>query len=568
MKKLLLALVLVPTLLFSQSRKERKALEAQQKADQLIIGNFKMHAQNLAIFKSQDQSNSQNVQEKAITEYISNQFTSLGLLPKGANGYIQAFNIPDGKKIDVATFLKVNDHLLEINKEYFPLSYSAEKKVTGMPAMALRERGVPWFVDIKDWLEDGSGTETAKTDDAIVKEATKVASKGATALFVYNSSSLADGLIFSNSNKTVALPIPVIYITPEGYKKYFNDHSQVLDIELNVAFTEKTIPGSNVAGFIDNAAPTTIVIGTHYNQAFIDTNRQKTQAAKTAVLDTDNNTGRIALLIELARMLAATKAKSNNYLFIAFGGSDKGITASNFLLETTITPPPNYMIDLDIMDSYNENPKLSVQGAGSSPIWKDVLTSIPDKNVAINLDEANMAANASTAFFKKGIPALSFATVAPADGVVSQGENRPINYAADLQIARFIDRLIALTDTRGRIAFEKNGQENTTAGKAVAPETVPAKTIEPSVVNKSTVSLGVIADKTNNETGLKISGVSPKKLAAKLGLQPGDVLTNLGSYKIYDFNSYLHALTNFKAGDRTTLRIKRGKDDKEFAVEF
>ncbi|HEX8462354.1 MAG TPA: PDZ domain-containing protein, partial [Segetibacter sp.] len=85
---------------------------------------------------------------------------------------------------------------------------------------------------------------------------------------------------------------------------------------------------------------------------------------------------------------------------------------------------------------------------------------------------------------------------------------------------------------------------------------------------KNSVSLGVIPDKLNDGEGLKIIGVSPKKIAEKLGLQKGDMLTNLGNYKITDIQTYMTALAGFKPGDKTILKIKRGKEDKEFAVEF
>jgi S1-C subfamily serine protease len=68
--------------------------------------------------------------------------------------------------------------------------------------------------------------------------------------------------------------------------------------------------------------------------------------------------------------------------------------------------------------------------------------------------------------------------------------------------------------------------------------------------------------------GLRINGTSPKKLAARIGLQSGDILTYLGTYKIEDVKTYIHALSAFKSGDKTVLRIKRGKENKEFAVEF
>ncbi|HEX8277358.1 MAG TPA: hypothetical protein VF540_01640, partial [Segetibacter sp.] len=244
MKRLLLALVFIPTILFSQSRKEKKALEAQQKADQQVINNLKNHIQGLTANKS----NGVNSQASQI-DYIGNQFKLLGLQPKGASGFVQPFTIDDGKRIDPTSYLKVNNNLLEVNKEYFPLPYSAEKKVKGSPAMALRERGVPWFVDVKDWLDDGSKTSQA-VDEVIKKEAAKVAAKGATALFLYNSGSATDGVVFNKKDKSPGSSIPVIYITSDGYKKYFTDQSVGLDIEMNVAFKQNNINGSNVIGYI------------------------------------------------------------------------------------------------------------------------------------------------------------------------------------------------------------------------------------------------------------------------------------------------------------------------------
>lgn len=560
MKRLLLSLVFIPTLLFSQSRKERKALEAQQKADQQVIANLKNHIQNLSGNKSTGLSN-----QTSEIEYISNQFKLLGLQPKGNNGYIQAFTVDDGKRIEPATYLKVNDKLLEVNKEYFPLPYSAEKKIKGSPAMALRERGVPWFTDVKDWIDDES--KKRYIDDAIKKETVKVAAKGATALFLYNSGSTADGVVFNKKDKSAALPVPVIYITPDGYKKYFSDPAQALDIELNVAFKQNNIAGSNVIGYIDNAATTAIVIAAHYSRASDTAGNEETD--KTAAQDAGDNSSGTAMLIELARMLLASKAKNNNYLFIALGGSDKGLAAVSYWLDnTTVTAPVNYMINLDMAGSYSDGKKLVVQGSNSSPIWSAVFTSIPDKKLDVIID--SMITDPYASFYRKGIPVLSFSAATRTDYINKPGEETKINYAVELQIAKFITRLIEATDSKGKVNFAKTDQQSAPAGKApaqvetkldTAPETIFA-------ASKTTVSLGVIPDKTNNQEGLRISGVAPKKLASKLGLQPGDVLTNLGSYKISDFKSYVQALANFKTGDKTTLRIKRGKDDKEFAVEF
>jgi aminopeptidase YwaD len=564
MKKLLIVLAFIPTVLFSQSRKERKALEARQKADQIIINNLKNHVQGLTGVKA---GGSAGVTEAHTIEYISNQFKSAGLQPKGSNAFIQSFKVDNGKAISPSTFLQVKDKALELHKEYFPLPYSAEKKVSGMPAMALRERGVPWFIDLKDFAEGDSKATGNRNEDVLKKEISKLAAKGATAVFIYNTATTIDGLVYNKTDKSAPLPIPVIYITPEGLKKHFNDQSEVLDIELNVAFRESTISGSNIIGYLDNAAPSTIVIGAHYNR--VDpVSDEKENIAKISAPGADDNVSGIALLIELAKMLSASKAKTNNYAFIALGGSDKNSTASKYWLENPgITSPVNYMVNVDMVGSYDEAKKLKIQGVSTSPAWKDILPLIADKKLAVNVDSASTVDYPYAAFYEKGIPELSFSSSSHRDYAATPDDEGKINYAGILQVANLITRLVEATDGKGKLAFSKiSSTRPATTPTATAPANSAVKTA--GIVANTTVSLGVIPDKSLNEFGLKISGVSPRKLASRLGLQAGDVLTNLGSFQISDLTSYMQALSNFKSGDKTTLRIKRGKDNKEFAVVF
>jgi hypothetical protein len=79
----------------------------------------------------------------------------------------------------------------------------------------------PWFADAKDWAGEDTKNPAYNVDEILQKEVAKVAAKGATALFVYNSSNMADSLRFNKRDKTSPSPIPVVYITRDGYKKYF-----------------------------------------------------------------------------------------------------------------------------------------------------------------------------------------------------------------------------------------------------------------------------------------------------------------------------------------------------------
>ncbi len=554
MTKWLLALAFIPALLFSQSRKERKALEAQQKADQQVISNLKSHVQYLSAADN-------NANEERNVQYIANQFQAAGLLPKGTKGFIQPFTVEDGKRIESSTYFKVNDTLLTLNKEYFPLPYSAAKKVAGMPAMDLREKGVPWFKDIKDLLEENAQTPGFNITNAIKKEAQKVAAKGATALILFNTGNTPDGLSFDRKDKSAQLPIPVIYLMAAGYRKYFSDHSQLLDIELNVAFKDNTISGSNIIGYIDNAAPEVVVIGAYYNHSFTATDSKSSVTQSEQPVE-DNNNG-IAMLIELAKMLSASKAKSNNYLFIALGGQDKGSMAGRYWIENaTVSSPINYMLNLDMSSSYTDNKKLWIQGY-SSAAWNNIFASINDKT-AVNIDSSGAVTDFQETFYQKAIPVLSFFTTKSTDNTNASDDSK-INYASALQTDRFISKLVEAADSKGKIAFTKNLQP----AKPAEEQPAIAKTVETTgIATKNPVSLGIIPDKSSHAEGLRINGITPKKLGAKIGLQPGDILTNLGSYKIADMNSYIQALSNFKTGDKTVLKIKRGKDDKEFTVEF
>jgi len=82
------------------------------------------------------------------------------------------------------------------------------------------------------------------------------------------------------------------------------------------------------------------------------------------------------------------------------------------------------------------------------------------------------------------------------------------------------------------------------------------------------VSLGVIPDYGFSGTGMRIDGVSPGKLAERTGLQAGDVLLQLGDFKFVDVQSYMTALGKFEKGEKTKLRIMRGKEEKIFDIEF
>jgi S1-C subfamily serine protease len=125
-----------------------------------------------------------------------------------------------------------------------------------------------------------------------------------------------------------------------------------------------------------------------------------------------------------------------------------------------------------------------------------------------------------------------------------------INYTGQLNIVRYVQAIIKNTDSYGKLDFLKTREQS--MGRST----------------KFTVSLGVMPDYAFTGTGVRIEGATPGKLAERLGLKGGDVLVQIGDYKLVDVMSYMTTLSKFKKGDKTTLTYKRGTEEVQLNIEF
>ncbi len=152
-----------------------------------------------------------------------------------------------------------------MSTEFFPLPFSAAGKTAGSPAIALQERGSPWFYDLKEMMETAQNNPHIDLIKILREKTRLFAEKGASAVIFYNSSIREDGIAFDPAEGIEAEKIPALYVTKTGRKKYLKDISQSLDVEIEVVMEEKRRWGHNVVGFLDNGARYTVVIGAHYD---------------------------------------------------------------------------------------------------------------------------------------------------------------------------------------------------------------------------------------------------------------------------------------------------------------
>ena len=545
-KKWFWVLLLVPFLGLAQSKRKIRIEAEKQKS--VLISNLKSHVGYLASDALEGRRTG-TAGADAAKDYLVNQYAQMGIGPKGTSGYLQKFEINEGLQMDPSTHFTVNNIQLKIEKDFFPLATSASTSVTGNPAMALHEKGQPWFKDIKEALEENKSNPHFDVEAWIKNEVTTAASKGATSFIVYNTGSIVDNIQFNKNDKSAAFSIPVIYLTAAGLL-YFTDPSATLNIQLKVQIVEKKRAATNVAAYINNGAANTVVIGAHYDHLGYNEDKNALDTGHVIHNGADDNASGTSALLEIARLLQQKSPKHNNYLFLHFSGEELGLLGSKYWIENPTMPGAiNYMINMDMVGRYDTSHKLTVGGYGTSSKWSQIWKAVSTPLV-VKFDSTGSGPSDHASFYRAGVPVQFFFTGSHPDYHKATDDADKINYEATAQIVTLAYQMMGITDSLPKLDF--------------------IKTTEPQMgrSTKFTVSLGVIPDYGYSGTGMRIDGVSPGKLAEKLGLQAGDILLQLGDYKFVDVNSYMQTLSKFKKGDQTMLRIKRAAEEISFSVLF
>jgi hypothetical protein len=520
-----------------------------KRSDKAVVKNLTAHIQYLASDQLEGRRAGTPGEQKAI-DYIIGIYQSIGLAPAGENGYLQNFLIDEGKSFASSAFLKVNDQDLVIDRDFFPLSNSASGQINSNAAIVLNENKQAWFKDVNEVLEDNKSNPHFDLMDWLNKTIVEVKQKGATALFLYNSGTMVDNIQYNKYDTSAAVALPVLYITKDGFSKYFKDETGTYKVNASIAFEHPTRTAHNVIGFIDNHAQNTIVIGAHLDHLGYNEDKHGLDLNNFIHNGADDNASGTAALIELTKSLVKKSPKNNNYLIIHFSGEELGLLGSKYWLDhPTKKVNYNYMINMDMVGRYDTARKLTVGGYGTSSKWENLLKATPSEFL-IYKDSAGTGPSDHASFYRKDMPVLFFFTGSHNDYHKATDDWDKINYGAEAVLVRWVQELIKNGDSYGKFDFLKTREQS--MGKST----------------KFTVSLGVMPDYAFTGTGVRIEGASQGKLGEKLGLQSGDILLQLGDYKIIDVMGYMQVLSKFKKGDATVLIIKRAGEELKYNIQF
>ncbi len=518
-------------------------------ADKKLIKSLQNHIQFLASDALEGRRAGTIGEQKAL-DYIIGQYQAAGITPMGANGFIQDFPIDEGNVLTSNSFLKINQQALALDSSFFPISNSGTGTLISKAALSLNENKQVWFKDLNEVLEENVGNPHFDMTEWLMTTSAEIKQKGATALFLHNSGKLVDNIQYYKYDTSKALPIPVLYITKEGFANYFNDELGTYAIEASIQFEHPTRTGHNVVAFIDNHANNTVVLGAHLDHLGYNEDKHGLDLNNYVHNGADDNASGTAALIELSKALHKKSPKHNNYLIIHFSGEELGLLGSKFWLEhPTYHGILNYMINMDMVGRYDTARKLSVGGFGTSSAWANILATTATP-LLTHYDSAGSGPSDHASFYRKDMPVLFMFTGSHADYHKSTDDWDKINYEGEKEVVRYVQDIIKNTDGLGKLDFLK------TREAAMGRST------------KYTVSLGVLPDYAFTGVGLRIEGASQGKLGEKLGLKAGDILLQMGDYKIVDVMNYMQTLSKFKKGDKTILIYKRGTAETKVDIQF
>jgi aminopeptidase N len=306
----------------------------------------------------------------------------------------------------------------------------------------------------------------------------------------------------------------------------------------------------NVVGVIRGRDPAlakrSVVVGAHYDhlgRGWPDV--RKGNAGKIHPGADDNASG-VAILLELARVLADGPPPDRSIVFVAFTGEEAERMGSRHYVQHAGAYPAAEaigMLNLDTVGRLGDGP-LYALGIGSAREWVHILRGAGYvTGVQVQAVEDPLDASDQTSFIDAGIPAVQLFSGAHAD------YHRPSD-TSDKIDAQGMVRVAAVA--REAIAYLAGPDARLTGTGSGAPAT------EAQEKSARRAALGTVPDFAYSGEGVRLSGVNPGSPAEQAGLRGGDVLIAVNAQAVNTLREYAEVLRGLAPGDAVEIQYVRG----------
>jgi aminopeptidase N len=312
------------------------------------------------------------------------------------------------------------------------------------------------------------------------------------------------------------------------------------------AMTLRNVVGVISGGDADQSGKS-VVVGAHYDhlgRGWPDVREANSGKVHPGA---DDNASGVAVLLELARVLAEGPAPDRSIVFVAFTGEEAERLGSRHFVESAGAGSDGEtigMINLDTVGRLGEDPLLAL-GTGSAREWPHILrgaghvTGVHVEPVTEPLDSSDQ-----TSFIEAGVPAVQLFSGAHADYHRPSDTTDKIDAEGMVRVAAVAREAIDyLAGSEGRLTARNAEPSSSTPGRDR-----PARR----------AALGTVPDFAYSGEGVRLSGVNPGSPAEGADLREGDVLVAVNGQPVNTLKEYAEVLRRLEPGDAVKIRFLRG----------
>ncbi len=300
---------------------------------------------------------------------------------------------------------------------------------------------------------------------------------------------------------------------------------------------------NNVTGVLRGTktewAASSVVVGAHYDHLGVDKNGIVHPGA-------DDNASGVAVLLELARQMAASGPASRTLIFVAFTGEESGLLGSKRYVTANSPWPASKTIGMVNLDTVGRlfGGKILVLGSNSASEWIHIVNGAGYVTGApVEAVMSDPGGSDQKSFLEIGVPAVQLFTGAHADYHQAGDTADKIDGPGLVKVAAVTREIVAYLAERPEPLTSK-------VSTSSSPGPSPA-------AGERRVSLGTIPDYAFAGPGVRITGTTPGSPAEKAGLREGDIIVKIGDETVGSMREFADALKAFAPGAQVTVTYRR-----------
>ncbi|MBK6599398.1 MAG: M20/M25/M40 family metallo-hydrolase [Proteobacteria bacterium] len=349
-----------------------------------------------------------------------------------------------------------------------------------------------------------------------------------------------------------------------------NGESYFQPFEFTPAGAKQPIRTRNVVGVLQGANPAfadqAVIVSAHYDHLGRSGPGVRVEEVGQLHPGADDNASGVAVMLELARTLAAAGAPPRTLVFIGFSGEESGLNGSKFFVANSTVPLAGIraVVNLDTVGRLG-NGEVTALATGTATEWQHVFrgitftTGIPTKSIP----GASQSSDQQS-FIERGIPGIQLFTKAHLD------YHRPTDTADKVDVDGLVKVATVARETIDYLVQRPEPLTITIDAAAGGNNAGPAGATSSGGADGTSrrVSFGLVPDYAQQARGVKAESVVPDSPAAHAGIVAGDVLLALDGVAINDLGAFSNALKQHVAGDKVKATILRDGVETVVAVEL